>query len=261
MKRITSTQNSYIKLLISLKEKAKVRQREGLFLIEGKKELSLAFQGGYEIKKILFCPEICSENDINKIVSNVELIHITKEIFKKLAYRDNSGGLIGIAKSKDLDLSSLKLSDNPLVLVAEAIEKPGNIGALLRTADAADIDAVIIANPKGDLYNPNIIRSSIGCLFTTRIATGSNKEIISFLKENKLTIYCASLQNSSCYHISDYTASTAFVVGSEAFGLSKEWVEAADNHIVIPMQGKIDSMNVSVSAGILIFEAKRQRGF
>ena len=244
-----------------LKEKAKARQQTGAFLIEGQKEISLAFKGGYEIETILFYPEICSENELRKWSSSAELIEITKEIFEKLAYRDTTEGVIGIAKSKDLNLSKLKLSPNPLILIAEAPEKPGNIGALLRTADAAKLDAVIIANPKGDLYNPNVVRSSIGCLFTNQIATGTTSEIISFLKEHKIAIYCATLQNANSYNTEDYTIPTALVVGTEATGLSQEWRDAATKNVIIPMQGEIDSMNVSVSAAILIFEAKRQRGF
>ena len=244
-----------------LNEKAKARQQTGTFLIEGKKEISLAFKGGYEIETILFYPEICSENELRKWSSSAELIQITKEIFEKLAYRDSTEGVIGIAKSKDLNLSKLKLSPNPLILIAEAPEKPGNIGALLRTADAAKLDAVIIANPKGDLYNPNVVRSSIGCLFTNQIATGTTSEIISFLKEHKIAIYCATLQNANSYTAEDYTIPTALVVGTEATGLSQEWRDAATKNVIIPMQGEIDSMNVSVSAAILIFEAKRQRGF
>lgn len=244
-----------------LKEKAKARQQTGTFLIEGQKEISLAFKGGYEIETILFYPEICSENELRKWSSSAELIEITKEIFEKLAYRDTTEGVIGIAKSKDLNLSKLKLSPNPLILIAEAPEKPGNIGALLRTADAAKLDAVIIANPKGDLYNPNVVRSSIGCLFTNQIATGTTTEIISFLKEHKIAIYCATLQNANSYTAEDYTIPSALVVGTEATGLSQEWRDAATKNVIIPMQGEIDSMNVSVSAAILIFEAKRQRGF
>ena len=244
-----------------LKEKAKARQQTGTFLIEGQKEIFLAFKGGYEIETILFYPEICSENELRKWSSSAELIEITKEIFEKLAYRDTTEGVIGIAKSKDLNLSKLKLSPNPLILIAEAPEKPGNIGALLRTADAAKLDAVIIANPKGDLYNPNVVRSSIGCLFTNQIATGTTTEIISFLKEHKIAIYCATLQNANSYTAEDYTIPSALVVGTEATGLSQEWRDAATKNVIIPMQGEIDSMNVSVSAAILIFEAKRQRGF
>lgn len=245
-----------------LQEKAKTRKQTGTFLIEGKREILLAIKGRYEIETILFLPELISENEINKLTGKqVNLIEINKEVYQKLAYRDTTEGILAIAKTKSLQLSDLKLSDNPLILVAEAPEKPGNIGALLRTADAANLNAVIIANPKSDLYNPNIVRSSVGCLFTNQIATGTTTEIISFLKENKINFYCATLQNSTSYHTQDFTTPTALVVGTEATGLTQEWRDAATQNIIIPMEGEIDSMNVSVAAAILIFEAKRQRGF
>lgn len=247
--------------MVLLQEKAKNRKQTGTFLIEGKREISLALKGGYEIETILFYPEICTEIEAKKISRTTELIEINKEVFQKLAYRDTTEGILAIAKIKSQQLSDLKLSDNPLILVAEAPEKPGNIGALLRTADAANLDAVIIANPKSDLYNPNIVRSSVGCLFTNQIATGTTAEIITFLKEKKINFYCATLQNSTSYHTVDYTTPTALVVGTEATGLTQDWRDAATQNIIIPMQGEIDSMNVSVAAAILIFEAKRQRGF
>lgn len=261
LKQITSIQNSYIKSLVLLQEKAKARRQSGTFLIEGKREISIAVKGGYQIETLLFLPEICSEADARALSQNAEVIEINKEVYQKLAYRDTTEGILAVAKTKMLQLSDLKLSINPLILVAEAPEKPGNIGALLRTADAANLDAVIIANPKSDLYNPNIVRSSVGCLFTNQIATGTTSEIIAFLKERKINFYCATLQNSTGYHTQDYTAPTALVVGTEATGLTDEWRKEATKNIIIPMQGEIDSMNVSVAAAILIFEAKRQRGF
>ena len=244
-----------------LQEKAKARKQSGTFLIEGQREISLAIKGGYEVETILFYPEICSENDARNLSRQAVLIEINKEVFEKLAYRDTTEGVIGIALSKTLRLEDLQLSDNPLIVIAEAPEKPGNIGALLRTADAANVDAVIIANPRGDLYNPNIIRSSVGCLFTNAIATGTTTEIIAFLKQRNINFYCATLQNATSYHTQDYTTPTALVVGTEATGLTQEWRDAATQNIIIPMQGEIDSMNVSVAAAILIFEAKRQRDF
>ncbi|MFI0492337.1 TrmH family RNA methyltransferase [Flavobacterium sp.] len=261
MKQITSVQNPFIKSLVLLQEKAKARKQTGTFLIEGQREISLALKGGFEIETILFLPELISETETKKLSKVAELIEISKEVYQKLAYRDTTEGILAIAKAKSLKLSDLKLSKKPLILVAEAPEKPGNIGALLRTADAANLDAVIIANPKSDLYNPNIVRSSVGCVFTSQIATGTTSEIIAFLKERKINIYCATLQNSTSYHTQDYTTPTALVVGTEATGLTQEWREAATQNIIIPMQGEIDSMNVSVAAAILIFEAKRQRGF
>jgi TrmH family RNA methyltransferase len=247
---------------VQLQEKSKARKQSGTFLIEGKREIELAIQGGYELETILFFPDLITISQVNQIVSkHVPLIEINKEVYQKLAYRDTTEGILAVAKTKSMQLSDLKLSDNPLILVAEAPEKPGNIGALLRTADAANLDAVIIANPKSDMYNPNIVRSSVGGLFTNQIAVGSTSEIIAFLQQNKINFYSATLQNSTSYHTQDFTHATALVVGTEATGLSQEWRDQATQNINIPMQGAIDSMNVSVAAAILIFEAKRQRNF
>ena len=259
MKQITSAQNSFIKSLIQLQEKAKARKQSGSFLIEGIREIELAIKGNYEIETILFLPELVSNNQITKFTDNP--IEISKEVYQKLAYRDTTEGILAVAKTKSLQLADLKLSENPLILVMEAIEKPGNIGAVLRTCDAAKIDAVIIANPKTDLYNPNIVRSSVGCLFTNQIATGSTEEVIDYLIQKNINFYSATLQNSTSYHTQNYTLPTALVVGTEATGLSELWRKKATQNIIIPMQGEIDSMNVSVAAAILIFEAKRQRGF
>ena len=262
MKQITSVQNPYIKSLLQLQDKAKVRRQTGTFIIEGKREIELALKGGYELETVLFVPELTSEKELLSFQSaNAERIEISKEVYQKLAYRDTTEGVIAIAKTKSLSLKDLKLSENPLILIGESLEKPGNVGAILRTADAANVDAVIIANPKSDLYNPNVVRSSVGCLFTNQIATGSTEEVIAFLKENKINFYSATLQNSTSYHTQDYTKPTALVVGTEATGLTQPWRDEATQNIIIPMQGEIDSMNVSVAAAILLFEAKRQRGF
>ena len=263
MKEITSPQNTYIKQLVQLKDKSRERKKTGTFLIEGAREISLALKGGYELETILFYPELFLKEKLNDFAPHpFDTIEISKEVYQKLAYRDTTEGIIAIAKAKNNDLKDLMIvAEHPLILIAEAPEKPGNIGAILRTADAANVDAVIIANPKTDLYNPNIIRSSVGCVFTNTIATGTTNEIITFLKEQKIHIYCAALQASVNYHTQDFTKSAAIVVGTEATGLSKEWLENSSQNIIIPMQGEIDSMNVSVAAGILIFEAKRQRGF
>jgi len=263
IKQIQSTQNPLIKQLVLLKEKSRSRSKSGLFLIEGLRETELAIKGNYDLERILFYPKLCPE-DIARALTQpgVELIEVSKDVYQKLAYRDTTEGIIALAKTKKLSIESLQLeSDNPLILIAEAPEKPGNIGALLRTADAANVDAVIIANPKTDLFNPNIIRSSVGCVFTNQIATGSTAEIIAFLKQNSINIYCAALQASVNYHSQNFTTSTAIVVGTESTGLSGEWLNNSTQNIIIPMQGEIDSMNVSVAAGILIFEAKRQRNF
>lgn len=265
-KEIISVQNSYIKELFQLKEKSSQRKKSGLILIEGEREIRLAIKGNYEIENVLYNPELFSEASLSHLLSlsihQPQRISISKEVYQKLAHRDTTEGVLAVAISKSHDLKNIQFKHkNHLILVAEAPEKPGNIGALLRTADAANVDAVIIANPKTDLYNPNIIRSSVGCVFTNNIATGSTSEIINFLKENNIKIYCAALQASVTYDTQDYTKPTAIVVGTEATGLSDEWLKNSTKNVIIPMQGEIDSMNVSVAAGILIFEAKRQRNF
>ena len=262
MKQITSIQNPYIKSLVKLHEKAKARKQSGTFLIEGQREIELAIKGNYEIETILFCPELFIQSKNPNIeLSNYQKIEISRDVYQKLAYRDTTEGILAIAKIKNLSLSDLQLPENPLILVLESIEKPGNIGAMLRTADAVNIDAVILANPKTDLYNPNIVRSSVGCLFTNQIATGTTEEIIAFLKAKNINFYSATLQNSNEYHKVDYSTPTALVVGTEATGLTQLWRDESTQNIIIPMQGAIDSMNVSVAAAILLFEAKRQRGF
>lgn len=264
IKEINSVQNPLIRQTLVLMDKSRERKKKGLFILEGIKELELAIKGGYTLKTLFYYPELISHDTILEHLKGVgelpELVSISKEAFQKLTYRDSTGGILAVAKTKEHTMDQLKYSNkNPLILVAEAPEKPGNIGALLRTADAAGLDAVIIANPKSDLYNPNIIRSSVGCLFTTNIGMGSTEEIISHLKKNHITIHCAALTASKAYTLVDFTQPSALVVGTEATGLSEEWLQNSDQNIIIPMRGEIDSMNVSVSAAILIFEALRQR--
>lgn len=262
-KHISSIQNPLIKHIFQLKEKSRERKKSETFVIEGQREISLAIKGAYTINTLLYCPDFVNlETVTNLLLPQTQLINISKDVYQKLAYRETTEGVLAIADYKTSVLSDLKFSTpNPLILIAEAPEKPGNIGALLRTADAANVDAFIIANPKTDLYNPNIIRSSVGCVFTNQVATGSTSEIISFLKSKNISIFCAALQASKPYYTQNYTKASALVVGTEATGLSNDWLGEATQNIIIPMQGEIDSMNVSVAAGILVFEAKRQRQF
>ena len=252
-----------VKQCILLQEKARERKKQGLFIIEGLREIELAKNTSYQFESLLYCPVLFSEDALSGLVSSeVECIELSLPVYQKLAYRSTTEGVLAIAKTKDNSLEKIQFENkNPLGLVAEAPEKPGNIGALLRPADAANLDAVLIENPKTDLYNPNIIRSSVGGVFTNQIATASSEEIIAFLKENNFNIYGAALQASEPYHTTDFTAKTAIVMGTEATGLTDQWLENSTQNIHIPMQGAIDSMNVSVAAGILIFEAKRQRDF
>ena len=265
-KEINSIQNATIKRVLQLKEKSRIRKKEGLFIIEGQRELALAIAGKYSVKTIFFTPEILSLDTLNHFIKeqkiNPEVIKIPLALYQKIAYRGTTEGIIALVEAKNTAIKTINLNvENPLILVAEAPEKPGNIGAILRTADAAGVDLVCIANPRTDLYNPNIVRSSVGCLFTTNLATGTTTEIISFLKENNINIYAATLQAAVPYQTIDFKKPTAIIVGTEATGLSEDWRSESTDNILIPMSGKIDSLNVSVAAGILIFEAKRQRGF
>lgn len=267
IKEISSLKNDLVKEVILLQEKSRSRKRKGLFIIEGFREIEMALYGGYIVQKLLFCEDIISQSEVEKLPSQKsdhtpDLIKLSLQVYQKLAHRKKTEGILAITEHKELSLNDLHFNNKALILVAEASEKPGNIGALLRTADAAKADAVIIANPKTDLYNPNIIRSSIGCVFTNKIAMGSTDEIIDLLKKNKVNIFAAALDDRSVpYHEIDFTGPTAIVVGTEATGLDEIWLKNAYKNIIIPMQGKIDSLNVSVSAAILIFEAKRQRNF
>lgn len=264
MKEITSTQNPLVRQLVLLKEKSRNRKKEGIFIIEGEREIRLAMQGGYVLDTVFFQREIFSEKKVTDLLTGENrtsnIVSISKEVYEKLTYRSSTEGIIAVAKAKSHALEDIDFKgDNPLILVAEAPEKPGNIGALLRTADAAGVDAVLIANPKTDLYNPNIIRSSVGCVFTISVGMGTTSEIISFLKGKNIKIFCAALSASKPYTKVSFEKASAIVVGTEDEGLTNEWLRNSDQNIIIPMEGVIDSMNVSVAAAVLIFEAKRQR--
>ena len=263
VKKITSLQNALIRQVVQLKQKNREREKTGFFVLEGQRELSMAFKGGCQIQSLLVYPEFFPVEKALQFVEEhnaaAEIIEINKEVYQKLAYREKTEGVLAIAKIRSHRLQDLTLPKEPLILVAEAVEKPGNLGALLRTADAANLDAVLIADPKGDLYNPNTIRSSVGCIFTVPIAMGSSEEVIDFLKKRNIRIHAATLTGAIPYTEADFTGGCAIAVGTEATGLSQSWTGNAHSRVVIPMEGQIDSMNVSVSAAILIFEAKRQR--
>jgi TrmH family RNA methyltransferase len=186
---------------------------------------------------------------------------VSKEVFDKMAYRENSDGCLAVAEIKNSVLSEIKLSDSPFIIVLEGIEKPGNLGAILRTADAAQVDAVIICDPKTDIYNPNVIRSSVGCVFTNQVVACTSEEALEYLTKNGISSYAAALTASDYYQKTDMAKSCAIVMGTEADGLSEFWLEKSDKQIKIAMRGKIDSLNVSTSCAVLVFEAMRQRGF
>ena len=261
MKQIHSLQNIQIKNILKLQEKSRERRKQGLFVIEGKREIELAIKGDYCITSLLFVSHKVSPEFIAQF-KEIELIEISQEVYKKIAYRESSEGVIAIAESKNINLKSLHFKNkSPLLLVIEGVEKPGNIGAMLRTADAASIDAIILADAKTDIYNPNVIRSSVGCVFTNQIVVASSEDIIAYLKEQNIKIFASTLQNSNSYTEQNYKEASAIIVGTEATGLSKIWRDNATKNINIPMQGEIDSMNVSAAAAVLLFEAKRQRKF
>lgn len=258
---ITSTQNPKIKNLLAL-EKPRERRKQCLFVIEGKKEIGLALEAGYKIGNLFFCEEIISQEEVKAFAThNPLLIPVSKDVFEKIAVREGSGGVIAIAEQKTHRLDQLVLSKNPLLLILEGVEKPGNLGAILRTADAAGVDAVIICDPQTDFYNSNVIRSSVGCVFTKQVASATSDEALTWLSKNKIKIYCTYLKASVPYHEIDFKQPCSIIMGTESTGLSEAWVSKSDANIIIPMQGKIDSMNVSTAAAVVVFEAKRQRGF
>ena len=261
MKQIQSPQNPLIKNILRLQEKSRERKKQQLFVVEGKREIELAIKGNFEIESLLFVSQKIDYEDLKNFDAN-EIIEISREVYQKLAYRESTEGIIALVKSKHIELNSLLFKNrNPLLLVIEGVEKPGNIGAMIRSADAANVDAVILADPKTDQYNPNVIRSSVGSVFTKNIISSSSEKIILFFKENNIKMYAATLQNSNLYTHENYKEASAIIVGTEANGLTKIWREHSTKNINIPMQGEIDSMNVSVAAAILLFEAKRQRNF
>ena len=258
---ITSTQNPKIKNLLTL-EKPRERRKLGLFVVEGRKEISLALHGGYEMESVFYCEELITPEELRNLAFGAAFMApVSREVFEKIAIRENSGGVLAVARQKIHRLDSIRLSANPLVLVLESVEKPGNLGAILRTADAAGVDAVIICDPKTDFYNPNVIRSSVGCVFTNQVASATSEETLSWLERNNIMPYSTYLKASRPYHTVDYTKPCAIVMGTESTGLSDVWTTEKQNPIIIPMQGSIDSMNVSTAAAVIVFEARRQRGF
>ncbi len=260
---ISSTQNKRIKYISELQNKSRERKKSGLFVIEGPKEILMALDAGYTIRELYFCPGIIkgeSFEDIdNQLCTSIPKYSVDKHVFSKIAYRESTGGIMAIAEQKRQSLSQVKLPNNPLILITEAMEKPGNLGALLRTADASKVDAVIVCDPKSDVYNPNVIRSSVGCMFSQNIITGTSQEVIDWLKSNDIQILCTALTASKPYHEINYKKASAIVMGTEATGLTNIWLDNSDQNIIIPMQGVNDSLNVSVSAAVVVFEAVRQR--
>ena len=286
---LTSAQNPKFKRLVALREKSRLRRDEGVFVVEGRRELEHCVEAGFEVETMFVCPEIggCSgaapegRNTRGSVAGgpsrrdggvspNDELpkglqpgsrqvFELSKELYAKVAYREGTEGVMAIVRSRELRLDDLQLGPKPLVMVLEGVEKPGNLGAVLRSADAAGADAVIVCDPLTDLWNPNLIRASIGAVFTVPTVCCSSADAIAWLKASGIRILTAQLQDSSAYYDCDMTGPTAIVMGTEATGLTEPWRQAADAHVLIPMLGRLDSLNVSVSAAILLYEAVRQR--
>ena len=286
---ITSAQNPKIKNLLLLQEKSKARREQGLFVVEGRRELEHCLEAGFRVRTVFVCPEVagtdsfaslemtksaslemtkgaslettvsCHSEEAEGRRENLHIVEIPETLYRKVAYREGTEGVLAEVEVRERRLEDLALGEHPLVMVLESVEKPGNLGAVLRSADAARADAVIVCDPLTDLWNPNLIRASIGAVFTVPTVCASSAETIDWLKSRGIRILTAQLQDSSWYYDTDMTGGTALVMGTESTGLTDVWRRAADAHIRIPMLGRLDSLNVSVSAAILLFEAVRQR--
>lgn len=265
---ITSLQNPLVKQLIRLQQKASERTKTGLFVAEGRREVSMAISHGIEIDQLLISEDIYigdSSYPID-IHESRKVIFVSRAVYNKLAYRKDVEGVIMIGVQRPLTIEELQLPGDALILVLEGVEKPGNLGAILRTADAAGVDALILADAVIDIYNPNAIRSSLGCVFTVPVLSSSSRDAIAWLKDpgkwpgQKLPeIYSAALQTDTFYYDSDMKGATALVFGAEDTGLSESWRTVSHQIIKIPMSGAIDSLNVGASVAVLCFEARRQR--
>jgi TrmH family RNA methyltransferase len=266
--RLSSPQNPRIKQLLKLQQKSAERRAQGLTLVEGLRELTIAVEAGVAVATIYTCPELAGETGLTELEALFfgkkdapEWFEVTRPVFEKVAYREGSDGLLAVLRTPTRTLADLRLPANPLLLVLEAVEKPGNLGAILRTADAAPVDAVLIGDPRTDLFNPNAIRASIGCVFSVPVVAAPMADIMAFLREKAIRSYAAALApKAHSYLDCDFCQPTALVLGTEADGLTPAALAACDDTIIIPMMGRIDSLNVSVAGAVLAFEAVRQRG-
>ena len=253
---ISSIQNPKIKLLTALQKKSAERRSCGVFVVEGQRELQHCVEAGFEVESLFVCKELFT-GDFD--VKNAAVYTVSPKVYEHIAYRGSTEGVVAVVKCRERSLDDLELGETPLIIVLESVEKPGNLGAVLRSADAAKADAVIVCDPLTDLYNPNLIRASIGAVFTVPVVACDSSACIDFLKSKNIQILTAQLQDSSLYYEPDMRRGIAIVLGTESTGLTQQWRLAADAHIRIPMLGRLDSLNVSVSAAILLFEAVRQR--
>ena len=253
---ITSLQNPRIKLLVKLRDR-RVREREGLMLVEGAYEVEVALKSGLTPQSIYLSPELAGERV--SINTTSEILTVSVPVFEKISYRDNPDGWLAVFPIPRQHLEELKVDKNPFVLVVEAVEKPGNLGAILRTADSAGADAILVCDPRADLYNHNVVRASRGTLFTVPAAQTTNAEALAWLHDHGLCIIAATPSTRKSYFDIDYQKPTAIVVGTENEGLSDFWLENADEKVLIPMRGAVNSLNVSISTAIIAYELVRQR--
>lgn len=258
---ITSPYNPRIKQALRLRQ-SRQRKRDRLMLVEGYDELSLALNCGLRPVRLFFCPSFFDgKNDLleKSRSTGAELIEVSQSVFEKMAYRENPDGWLAIAPLLQRTLKDLELGPSPLLVVAEAVEKPGNLGAILRTADAAGVEAVIVCDPTLDLSNPNVIRSSRGALFSVPTAEATSAETFAWLRERKVKVVAASPESSLGYTEADLRGPLAIVVGEESAGLSSLWREGADIKACIPMMGQVNSLNLSIATALFVYEAVRQR--
>jgi TrmH family RNA methyltransferase len=261
MYKITSLQNPRIKDAVKLRERRE-RDQTGLFLIEGYRELKRAIDGGRKIASIFYCSELFLGSNERQLLdqSGAELVQCTEEVFAKISYRDRPDGLLGIAPQVHLALADLQLKKNPFLVVAESIEKPGNLGTILRSCDAAGVDAVIVCDPTTDIHNPNVIRSSVGTLFTLPVLEADSEETLDFLKEKGISVVAATPHAKQEFTQADLSGAVAIAVGTEQYGLSDAWMKKADISVRIPMFGVADSLNVASATTLMLYEVVRQRG-
>jgi RNA methyltransferase, TrmH family len=262
--RITSTSNPRLKAAVSLRGRRE-RDREGLTLIDGVRENLRALSGGAVLREVFIQPDLLVEPEAMALVERlreeaVPLVELGAEAFEKLAYGDRRDGVVAIAETPLRTLEALALPSEPLIAVIEGVEKPGNLGAILRTADGAGLDAVIVAESATDLFNPNIIRASVGTVFAVPVCVASSADVLAWLDARGIAIVAARVDASVDYTAADYGGAVAIALGSEARGLSDSWGELARVSVHVPMRGVADSLNVSATAAILFYEALRQRG-
>ena len=253
---ITSLQNPRVKYFVKLREDKKQRRHDGLMLVEGFDEIMLAISAGYQPQTLLTAPELATRPIDFPAAENIT---VNRAVFEKISYRDNPDGWLGVFPTPKISLNDLKISPSPLIIVAESVEKPGNLGAILRTADAAHVDALIVSDPRADIYNPNVVRASRGTLFTVPTVEASNQDTLSFLRRNGIKILAATPQAVSVYTDQDLCGPLAVAVGTEDQGLTDFWLNEADIQVKIPMLGLVNSLNVSIATALIVYETLRQR--